>query len=207
MNDPSHAPLRSVKTLAERAADLEAQEEQLIARIREDQQSLRALTIQRCAIAYEQSRGIGSTLKKKLATGVSWEQLLQREDSERRTIKKARIKALADLHLKRAWLPWVDFPQIVLAVELPRKDPTEMFWVRDGLREVLPHVKCAVPGYKVFGISHDGVYSIRYFLMCAESSKHFQVVEAYLPGGDKLILEADSLQGILELIQRHLPRD
>jgi hypothetical protein len=202
---PTH-PLRTIRSLSDRAVELEAQEQAVASQIREQQQVLRDLVLQRCAIAHEQRRGIGSTLQKKEKVAADWAALLQASDAERRAARKARTKALADLHLQRAWVAWGHFPQIVVAFELSKENVGEMFWVRDGITEILPHLKSALPGYKCIGISHSGVYSIRYFLLCAETNDHFQVVETYRESGDVVLFEGLTLQSALEYAQNHFSR-
>ena len=193
-------------SLGDRAAELEAQEQAVAARIREQQEVLCELAIQRCAITYEQRRGIGSTLQKKSVIAADWEAILSSTGPDRRPLRKARNKALEELHLKRAWVAWTKFPQILVAFELSKENVGELFWVRDGLKEILPHLKCAVPGKKCVGISHSGVYSIRYFLLCAEAGDHFEIVEAYCESGDVVLFESPSLQGALEFVQRNFAR-
>lgn len=185
---------------------LEAQEQSVAAKIREQQQLLCDLAIQRCAIAYEERRGFGSTLRKNQTAAADWANLLEAAMPDRRATRKARTKALGELHLKRAWVAWGGFSQIVVAFELSKENVGELFWVRDGIKEILPHLQTALPGYKCLGISHSGVYSIRYFLLCAEAGDDFKVVEAYGEAGDTVLFEGDTLQSALEYAQKHFSR-
>jgi hypothetical protein len=81
-----------------------------------------------------------------------------------------------------------------------------MFWVRDGLLEILPHLKPALPGFRCVGISHDGPYSLQYFLLCSVKGDRFQVIRAFEAPEDELIFEAPTLQGALEFVQKNLAR-
>jgi hypothetical protein len=206
MADQTTPPIRVIKTLAERAAELEVQEKALAAQIQAKQRDLQDLVIQRCAIAYEQRRGIGPSLQKKQAVAADWAEILKLEDSERRAVKKARAKALADLHLKRAWVSWGKHSQIIVAFELSKENVGEMFWVRDGIEEILPHLQPALPGYKCIGICHSGPFSVRYFLLCAESGNHFRIVETYLRPGDDVLFECNTLHEALEFAQKNFAR-
>lgn len=201
----SHPP-RAVKSLSDRATELEAQEQSVAAKIREQQQLLCDLAIQRCAIAYEQRRGFGSTLRKNSAIAAEWATLLEVTTPDRRATRKARTKALGELHLQRAWVAWGEFPQIVVAFELSKENVGELFWVRDGIKEILPHLKAALPGFKCVGISHSGMYSIRHFLLCAEAGDDFKVLEAYGDAGDTVLYEGATLQGALEYVQKNFAR-
>lgn len=206
LNHPPAHPLRAVKSLADRAAELESQEQAVAARIREQQEVLCELAIQRCAIAYEQRRGIASTLQKKATIASDWQTLLSTAAPDRRPLQKARKKALGELHLHRAWVAWNSFPQILVAFELSKENVGELFWVRDGVKEILPHLLCALPGKKCLGISHSGMYSVKLFLLCAEAGDHFEIVEAYREDGDVVLFDSPTLQGALEFVQRNYAR-
>jgi hypothetical protein len=206
MSKQASRSIRAVKTLAERAFELEAQEKALTAEIHAKQRELHNLVIQRCAIAYEQRCGMASTLKKRQAVAADWGNLLKLEGSEGRAVTKARTKALAELHLMRAWLAWGGFSQIVVAFELSIQNRGELFWVRDGILEILPHLQPRVPGYKCLGISHAGAFSLRYFLLCAETGDHFKIVQAYQHRNDVLIFESKTLQEALEFVQKNFAR-
>lgn len=200
------SPIRVVKTLADRADDLEVQELALLSQIQAKKQDLLDLVIKRCAIAHEQRRGIGPTLRRRQAVAADWEALLTLNESERRPVKAARTKALAALHLLRGWVAWGHFRQIVVAFELSKENVGHMFWARDGIQEILPYLKAAVPGYKCIGISHAGVFSLRYFLLCAESGSDFKIVETYQGPTDKVVFEAATLTEAIEFAQKHLAK-
>jgi hypothetical protein len=205
MTDQTIHSIRHVKTLAERAADLEARERTLAEHIERQNNELQETVLQRCAIEYEQRRGIASTLRRK-GPPPDWATLLKLDEKERKSTRNARTKALAELHLRRAWVAWGKHPQIVVAFELSKSDVGEMFWVRDGLLEILPHLKPALPGFRCVGISHDGPYSLQYFLLCSVKGDRFQIIRAFEGPVDELIFEAPTLQGALEYVQKTLSR-
>jgi hypothetical protein len=205
MTDQTIHSIRPVKTLAERAADLEARERALAEQIARQNDELRETVLQRCAIEYEQRRGIASTLRRK-GPAPDWSQLLKLDEKERKSTRNARTKALAELHLRRGWVAWGAHPQIVIAFELSKSDVGEMFWVRDGLTEILPHLKPAIPGFRIVGISHDGPYSLQYFLLCSVKGDRFQIVRAPEGPVEEVVLETSTLQGALEYVQKNLAR-
>lgn len=205
MTDQITHSIRPVKTLAERAAELEARERTLAEHIERQNTELQETVLQRCAIEYEQRRGFASTLRRK-GPAPDWALLLKLDEKERKATRNARTKALTELHLRRAWVAWGKHPQVVVAFELSKSDVGEMFWVRDGLLEILPHLKPALPGFRVVGISHDGPYSLQYFLLCSVKGDRFQVIRAFETPEDEVVFEAPTLQGALEFVQKHLAR-
>lgn len=205
MTDQTIHSIRPVKTLAERAADLEARERILLEQIERQRDELQETVLQRSAIEYEQRRGIASTLRRK-GPAPDWAQLLKLDEKERKSVRNARTKALTDLHLRRAWVAWGKHAQIIVAFELSKTDVGEMFWVRDGLFELLPHLKPALPGFRCVGISHDGLYSLQYFLLCSIKGDRFQIVRAFTGPVDELVFESSTLQGALEFVQKNLAR-
>lgn len=197
--------IRQVKTLAEQADELARKEEILRVEIMEKQAQLESLSLLRCAIADEQRRGFGAAAKAK-KTQVDWKLVLALKGRARKSHKRAQDKALKDAHLLKGWVSWRDMDQVLVAFELSKGNPAELFWVRDALNDVLPHIRPIVPGYKVIGISHAGAFSLKYFLMCSEDNTSFRIIQTYLPRPDITVFEGPSLHSALEYIQHNLAR-
>ena len=93
-----------------------------------------------------------------------------------------------------------------MAFELSKNDPNKLFWVKDGLTEILPHIEpfAARPGYKLVGIAHNGPFNMRYFLMCGMDNTSFIIEEVGAAEGQRVKFEGDSLQAALEYVQKHI---
>ena len=194
--------------LAAEAARLAAQETALLAELEERQSALQALVMQRCAVADALRKAAQSTPAKSKAGALNWKKLLTLKYQRRKAVKAAREAAFEELHLVRGWISWKDRTQILVTVELEKNDPTKLYWVKDGLVEILPHVEplLARPGYKLVGISHAGRFSLRYFLLCAEDNSSFRIECLHPADGNPLVYEGDTLHGALEYIQNNLAR-
>ena len=206
MSENTAVPLRHVKTLSERAAELETVEKLLTGQLQSLMRELEDIAIQRCAIAFEQRRGFGSSAQKKKTAPIDWETLLKKENSEMRSVRKARRKALTEMQLVRGWTTWKKYPQVLIAFELVKSNPAFLFGVRESIQELLPHLAQRIPGYRILGVCVNGPYSIHHFLLCSVNGDHFQVMESYLNGPDKMLFESLSLHPALDYIQKNLAR-
>lgn len=196
--------VRQVKTLAEQAVELARQEDAIRAEIKNKQDQLESLTLLRCAIADEQRRGFGASAQKAKVPQADWRVLLALKGRTRKSHKRAQDKALKEVHLQKGWISWRNMEQILVAFQLKKTDPAELFWVRDALNEVLPHIRPVLPGVRVVGVSHATPFNLKYFLLCAEDNSFFKIVQTYIPGKDEILFQGPTLQSALEFIQKNI---
>lgn len=196
------------KDLAAQAEALAEQERVLLAQLAQCKSDLETVVLQRCAVADAQRKQAQASPAKAKSTAVNWKKLLTLKYQKRKTVKQARELAFAELHLERGWISWRDRTQILVAFELSKNDPNKLYWVKDGLTEILPHIEpfAARPGYKLLGISHNGPFNMRYFLLCDIDNASFIIEDATPPDGVRVKFEGTSLQAALEYVQRHIAR-